>query len=96
MNTEVLVIVPNGPKMIERYVSSNNTPHPILSDKGAKVAEQYGIKTRGLPIIQFRSFKPSVFLVDHTGTIIYVNYVGSYIEEPDNAEALAVLEGLVV
>lgn len=96
LNSDVLVVVPNGPKMIERYVHNSGAPYPILSDKGAKVAEQYGIKTRGIPIVQFTAFKPGVFLIDNTGTIIYADYVGSYIAEPDNGDVLAVLESLAV
>jgi peroxiredoxin len=94
-NTEVFVIVPNGPKMIARYAGSNATPYPILSDKGAKVAEGYGIGTRQGPLIRIATFKPGVFLVDTTGRIVYINYLTSYIKEPDNREPLAVLAELV-
>lgn len=95
-NSEVLVIVPNGPKMIERYVSENDIPYPIVSDRGSKVAERYGIKTRGLPVIDFKFFKPTVFLVDSTGTIVYTNYSDSYTAQPDSEEPLAVLAGRAV
>ena len=93
LNCKVLVMVPNGPKMIARYVQSHATPYPILSDKGSKVAEQYLVDTRGLPPL-FKVFTPSVFLVDRTGQIVYTNYEASYIAEPDNAEPLAVLTRL--
>lgn len=96
LNAEVLVIVPNGPKMIERHVESNGTPNPILSDKGARVAEAYGIGTRRAALIGFTALKPGVFLVDTTGHVIYTNYVASYIKEPDNREPLGVLEGMAV
>jgi peroxiredoxin len=90
LNTEVLVLVPNGPKLIGRYAASHNNPYPILSDKGARVAEQYGIKIRSAVLIQ--AFTPSVFLVDQSGAIRYLSYQSSYIQEPDNSEPLAVLE----
>lgn len=92
LHSEVLVIVPNGPKLIERYARRTATPYPILSDKGARVAEQYGIKTRRL--VQVSAFTPSVFLVDRMGSIQYTNYSTSYIKEPDNGEPLAVLARL--
>ena len=89
LNTEVLVMVPNGPRMIARHVEQQATPYPILSDKGAAVARQY------LQVKKFFALgTPSVFLVDRAGRIRYAHYASSMIEEPDNRESLAVLEGL--
>ncbi len=94
LHTEVLVLVPNGPKMIGMYASSHNNPYPILSDKGARVAELYGIKTHSALLI--KAFTPSVFLVDRSGTIRYLSYQSSYIQEPDNSEPMTVLEQLII
>ncbi len=89
LNAEVLVIVPNGPKMIERYVKGNNPPYPILSDKRSIVAATY---------FQVKKFfvagTPTVILVDRSGIIRYVLYADSLIAEPDNKEPLAVLASL--
>ncbi len=92
MHTEIMVIVPNGPKMIERHVNSNATPYLILSDKGARVAEQYGVEMRNAVLL--RAFAPAVFLMDRTGRIRYTNYLTSYVKEPDNQEPLTVLAQL--
>jgi peroxiredoxin len=92
LNTEVLVIVPNGPKMIGRHVIQNETPYLILSDKGAKVAAQYAIDNRQVILLQI--FTPTVFLVDTSGVIRYASYGTSYIKEPDNRGPLAVLAQL--
>ena len=74
LNTEVLVMVPNGPRMIEKHVRGNNPPYPILSDKGSKVAAQY---------FQIKQFflagTPTVFLVNKAGRIIYTHYASSLI-----------------
>ena len=96
LNTEVFVIVPNGPKTIAKYVEENPTPYPILSDKGAKVAGRYNTQPKRIPVVKFTYFKPGVFLVDTTGVIIYTNYLPSYIKEPDNKEPLGVLARLTV
>ena len=89
LNTEVLVMVPNGPRMIARYIERHSTPYPILSDKGSAVAGQY------LQVKKFFALgTPSVFLVDRARRIRYAHYASSMIEEPDNRESLAVLEGL--
>jgi len=90
LKTEVLVMVPNGPRMIEKYVNENKPPYPILSDKGSKVAAQY---------FQVKKFflvgTPTVFLVNKKGRVLYAHYATSIIEEPDNKESLAVLKGAV-
>jgi len=87
LNTEVLVMVPNGPRMIEKYVNENKSPYPILSDKGSKVAAQY---------FQVKQFflvgTPTVFLVNKKSQVLYAHYATSIIEEPDNKEPLAVLK----
>ncbi len=88
-DTEVLVIVPNGQRMIAKHVQEHKPPYRILSDKGAEVARQYGAQPKNLPFLS--AFRPTVFLVDKAGKILYTNYTGSYIAEPDNREPLAVL-----
>jgi peroxiredoxin len=88
-NTEILVIVPNGTRMIARYVHEHEPRYRILSDKGAEVARQYGVRTRN--ILSVVAFKPTVILVGKSGKILYTNYTSSFIAEPDNREPLAVL-----
>ena len=91
LNTEILVIVPNGPKMIERHLSRNRTPYPILSDKRSKVAQQY-FQVKKL----FSLGTPTIFLVNQAGQIFYAHYASSLIEEPDNQEPLAVLARMAI
>ena len=64
-DTEVLVIVPNGPKMIAKHVQEHNPPYRILSDKGAEVAKQYGVQSKSLPFLT--AFRPAVLLVGQVG-----------------------------
>lgn len=88
-HTEVLVIVPNGPRMIAKHVQEHQPGYRIVSDKGAEVAKQYGVQPKSLAFLT--AFRPAVFLVDPRGTVLYTNYTSSYIAEPDNREPLAVL-----
>jgi peroxiredoxin len=88
-HAEVLVIVPNGRKMIERHVQEHNPPYRILSDKGAEVAKQYGVQPKSLPFVT--AFKPTVLLVGMSGKVLYANYTNSYLAEPSNREPLGVL-----
>ncbi len=89
LNTEILVMVPNGPRMIARYIERHPTPYPILSDKGSAVAGQY------LQVKRFFALgTPCVFLVDRGGRIRYAHYASSLTAEPDNREPLAVLAAM--
>jgi peroxiredoxin len=88
-DTDVLVIVPNGRKMIEKHVQEHKPPYRILSDRGAEVARQYGVQPKSLPFLT--AFRPAVFLLDESGKILYTNYTSSYVAEPDNREPLALL-----
>ena len=92
LDTEVVVIVPNGPRMVERYVNAHAIPYPILSDLGSKVAREYGINLRNALVLT--AMKPTVLLLDKTGKIRYSNYTKSYIKEPDNGEPLEMLRKL--
>jgi peroxiredoxin len=89
LNTKILVMVPNGPKMIERHIKQFKTPYRILTVKGSKVAAQY---------FQVRKFfaigTPTVFLVNQNGEIIYAHYANSLLTEPDNNEPLKLLSDL--
>jgi peroxiredoxin len=82
--------------MIEKHVRENDTPYPILTDKGGQVAEEYGIGVRRTIVPALRCLlAPTPILVDRSGTVLYTNYTCGYIEEPDNREPLAVLDNLV-
>lgn len=91
LNTEVLVMVPNGPFMINRYLNNNPTPYLILTDKGSKVAEQY-FQTKQF----FAIGTPTMFVVDQTGKIRYAFYAKSALEEPSSADAIAILNNLTI
>lgn len=90
VNTEVLVALPNGPRMIGWYVREHQNPYPILSDPGAKAAAQYALATKRIPGLPI--FAPGVFLIDSAGKIRYAHYARSAKSEPDNQQPLAILQ----
>jgi peroxiredoxin len=90
LNSEVLVVVPNGPRTIGQFRKLNKIPFPILSDKGSKVAAQYGIETNH--IIGVNVMTASAFLVNASGVIRHAQYLDSYFQEPDNLSPLAILK----
>jgi peroxiredoxin len=91
-NTEVLVMAPNRPASIARYVNVHPTPFPILSDPGARVAEAYGIAAVHAPFLTM--FVGAMFVVDRTGQIRYADYNVPLVSRPDDSKPLAVLMGL--
>ncbi len=89
LNTEILVMVPNGPRMITRYVEANQPPYPILSDKGSRVAKEY------MQIKHFFSVgTPTVLLVDQSQVIRYAFYGTSIADEPGNEDPLSILQSM--
>ncbi len=88
-DTDILVMVPNGPRMIERHINEFHPSYSVLMDSGSKVASRY---------LQIKKFfkmgTPTVFLVDQAGVIRYTHYAASMTDEPDNREPLAVLANL--
>jgi len=89
LNTEIMILVPNGPFMIKRYLNKHPSGFTILTDKRAKVAAQY------FQVKQFFAIgTPTVFVVDQTGKIIYAYYAKSALEEPGNEGPLAALSAL--
>ncbi len=90
-NTEIMIVVPNGPFMINRYLNIHPSPLTILTDKGAKVAAQF---------FQVKQFfvigTPTIFVIDQTGKIAYAYYAKSAREEPGNEGPLAALSKLAI
>jgi peroxiredoxin len=91
-NTEVLVLAPNKPASLAKYVAAHPTPFPLLSDAGADVAERYGIEALHLPFLPL--FVGALFVVDRGGRVRYADYAVPLVARPDERAALAVLAGL--
>lgn len=89
-NTEVLVMAPNQPASIARYLNAYPTPFPILSDPGAEIAQMYGVETVHA---RFLVFVAAMFVVDQARRIRYVDYDVAIIN-PDDSKPLAVVTGI--
>lgn len=91
-NTEILVMAPNKPASLARYIGANPTPFPILSDPDARTAEMYGIETIHAPFLTF--FIGSMFVVDRGGIVRFVDYNVPLVRRPDDHGAMAVLQAM--
>lgn len=91
-NTEVLVMAPNRPPSIAKYLAANPTPFPILSDPGAQIAGLYGIEAIHAPFLTV--FIGAMFVVDRAGTIRYADYNVPLVRRPDDNPALAAAAAL--
>ncbi len=91
-NTEILVMAPNRPASIARYLNAHPTPFPILSDPGARVAELYGIDAIRAPFLTM--FVGAMFVVDRAGRIRFADYNVPLVNRPDDNPALAVSAAL--
>ncbi len=91
-NTEVLVMAPNRPASIARYLNAHPTPFPILSDASARVAESYGIEAIHAPFMTV--FIGAMFVVDQAGRIRYADYAVPLVSRPDDSKPLAALAGI--
>lgn len=92
LNTEILVVAPNRPASLARYMRANPTPFLLLSDPGAGVAARYGIEALHIPF--FTMFIGALFVVDRGGRVRYANYEAPLVARPDESAALGVLTGM--
>lgn len=91
-NTEILVIAPNRPASLARYVNAHPTPFSILSDPSAYVAGSYGIEVVHKAFLTL--FVGASFVVDQAGRICYADYSMPLVGSVDESPALAVLAGM--
>ncbi len=87
-NTEVLVMAPNKPASLARYLNAHPTPFPILSDPARASPSRYGIEAIHAPFLTF--FVGAMFVVDRAGRIRFADYSVPLVSRPDDNQALAV------
>jgi peroxiredoxin Q/BCP len=91
-NTEIVVIAPNKPASLAKYLNANPTDFPLLSDPGAHTAELYGIEAIHAPFLTV--FIGAMFVVDQGGRIRFADYNVPLVSRPDDNKALAVLRAM--
>lgn len=80
-------------KAVRRYVAEVGLPFDILVDADRAVSKSYGVWHR-IGFTAWNIARPSVFLIDRTGTIQRVFVASRQTEYPTHEEILAWLDAL--
>jgi len=89
LDTEILVIGPEGADAFRQYWTENDLPFIGLPDPQHRVLKLYGQEVK---LFKFGRM-PAQMLIDKGGTLRYVHYGHSMEDIPDNEEMLGLIEG---
>lgn len=87
LETEVLVIGPEGQGAFEKYWRTHNLPFVGLPDPKHSVLKRYG---QEIKIFKFGRM-PAQAIIDQQGIVRYVHYGKSMSDIPDNDELLDII-----
>jgi peroxiredoxin Q/BCP len=87
LDTEIVVVGPEGPDAFEKYFVENNLPFIGLPDPDHSVLKLYG---QEIKLFKFGRM-PAMAVVDKQGIVRFVHYGKSMSDIPKNEEVLASL-----
>jgi peroxiredoxin len=90
INTEVLVVGPEGPKSFRSYFEEHDLPFPGLPDPRHTVLRLFGQEVNLFKLGRM----PAQVLIDREGVARFVHYGKSMSDIPDNQELLSLIEVL--
>ncbi len=90
LNTEIVVVGPEGPRAFENYWTENDLPFVGLPDPDHQVLKLYG---QELKIFKFGRM-PAMVIVDKSGTVRFVHYGHSMSDIPKNKSVLTTIQGM--
>jgi len=90
LNTEIIVVGPEGSKQFEAYWSENDLPFVGLPNPDHSVLKQFG---QEIKIFKFGRM-PAQVIIDIQGVARYVHYGKSMADIPDNKELLEIIRAL--
>lgn len=88
--TRIVVIGPEDADAFQRYWAEQNFPFTGLPDPKHSVLKLYGQQVN---LFKFGRM-PAQMLIDEAGVLRYVHYGHAMTDIPDNAEVLALIDGL--
>jgi peroxiredoxin len=86
----ILAIAPESLDAIRKYLASNPTSYPIVSDDEHKAFDAYDVASRAMSLGQ----RPALFVIDRDGIVRYDCVGTQQWQIPSNEQVLQVLEGL--
>ncbi len=89
--TTILVVGPEGPTAFAKYFRENDLPFTGLPDPAHSVLKLYG---QQIKLFKFGRM-PAQVLVDKGGMVRFVHYGHEMSDIPQNAEMLALIDGLM-
>ena len=90
LDTEIVVVGPEGPDAFEKYFVENNLPFIGLPDPDHSVLKLYG---QEIKLFKFGRM-PAMAVVDREGVVRFVHYGKSMSDIPKNEEVLETLQEL--
>ena len=90
LDTEIVVVGPEGPDAFEKYFIENNLPFIGLPDPKSSVLKQYGQEVNIFKLGRM----PAMVVIDKQGIVRVVHYGHSMADIPKNEDVLATLEEL--
>ena len=91
LETEILVLGPEGPQQFEKYWHENDLPFTGLPDPKQSVLKRYGQEIKLFKLGRM----PAQVIIDKRGRIRYVHYGQSMSDIPENEDLLGLLDRLI-
>jgi peroxiredoxin Q/BCP len=90
LDTEIVVVGPEGSKAFEKYFIEHNLPFIGLPDPKSSVLKLYGQEVNIFKLGRM----PAMVVIDKQGIVRFVHYGHSMSDIPENEDMLATLEEL--
>lgn len=90
LDTEIVVVGPEGPDAFEKYFVENDLPFIGLPDPKSSVLKLYGQEVNIFKLGRM----PAMVVIDKRGIVRFVHYGHSMSDIPKNEDMLATLEEL--
>jgi peroxiredoxin len=90
LDTEVLVVGPEGPKSFQSYFRDHNLPFPGLPDPRHNVLKLFGQEVNLFKLGRM----PAQVIIDREGVARFVHYGKSMSDIPENQELFSLIEAL--
>jgi len=91
-NVKLISIASDSVGLLRRFKEENNFDVDMISDRGAKIAQDYAVKwfIKGMGALKTKQAVPSKFLINKSGEIVW-KYVGKDKTDRPSIQMMALL-----